>query len=237
MKKTWVVSFACAIIVLSFSAARAEYFGAMGTATKPASISLGAGYSHYSDKIQVGANYYNLKQNQIFLQATASIEVMEGYIRVGGANLSIEDALNPAVSGGKTEFKDDTYKAFVTAGGRGILLINPNFSINPFLQATFHPDFKDRAGSQEFNVSFYKVEAGCFFQGIFKPAAIYAGPFIYWLRGEAKGTTALMGKFEEKGNLGGAAGIRIPLGSDISLEIEGQYRQNFSAGGLISYSF
>ena len=40
-----------------------------------------------------------------------------------------------------------------------------------------------------------------------------------------------------KGNIGGAAGIRIPLGGRFALDLEGQYRQGFSAGGMITYSF
>jgi len=255
MKKNICFVFACAVIMLSFSTASAEYLGSMEPVplSKVWNVSMGIGYQYYSDKIEVGSTSFNLKQNQIFLQLSATKGNLEGYLRVGGADLRIDDAFNPNVSGGKRDF-DDTFNAFLTAGGRGSIPVNPYFSINPFVQATFYPDFKDHTdgtvGSipvrQELEVSFYKVEAGFFFQGNLKPVTIYAGPFVYWIQGDVEATTSLAGfqpsfsggsEFEEEGNIGGAAGIRIPIGGNFSVGIEAQYRQRFSAGGMINYSF
>ena len=241
MKKNTILVFAFVVILFSFSIAHAEYLGSMEpvSLSKVWNISMGIGYHYYSDKIEIDSTSFNLKQNQVFLELSAAVRNLEGYIRVGGADLRVDDAFDSNIYG-KSDFKDDTFKAFLTAGGRGSIPINPNFSINPFLQATLYSDYKDHADGtvggfpvrQELEVSFYKVETGLLFQGNFKPVTVYIGPIIYWIRGDVNGTD-----FEEKGNIGGAAGIKFSLGGNFSIGIEAQYRQEFSAGGMINYSF
>ncbi|MBT9537784.1 MAG: hypothetical protein IVZ94_06590 [Nitrospirae bacterium] len=42
---------------------------------------------------------------------------------------------------------------------------------------------------------------------------------------------------KEKNNIGGFAGVRVPLGKGFSVEVEGQYKSRFSFGGALTYSF
>jgi hypothetical protein len=242
MKKNIIFVFVCLVIVFSFSTANAEYLGSMEPVSSGPlwKVSMGLGYQYYSDKIEIGSTSYTLNQNQVFLELSATVRNIEGYIRVGGADLQVNDIFNPNIYGGKSDFKDDTFKAFLTAGGRGSIPISPNFSINPFLQATFYPDYNDHADGtigglpvrQELEFSFYKVETGLLLQANLKPVTFYIGPIFYWIRGDVNKT-----EFEEKGNIGGAAGIKLSLGGNFSIGIEAQYRQEFSAGGMINYSF
>ncbi len=239
MKKSTALVFAYVVIILSFTTANAEYLGSIEPVSHDQiwNISMGIGYQYYSDKIDIGSTSHKIKQNQVFLQLSSGVRNIEGYIRVGGADLRMEDAFDPNIFGGKSEFKDDSYKAFFTGGGRGSIPVSDNFSINPFGQITFTPTFKDHADGtvgglpvrQEIEVSFYEVEAGLFFQGKLKPITLYAGPFIYWIRGD--------NDLKEKGNFGGAAGIRFQIGGNLSIGIEAQYRQEPSAGGMIGYTF
>ena len=42
---------------------------------------------------------------------------------------------------------------------------------------------------------------------------------------------------KEKNNIGGFAGVRVPLGKGFSLEVEGQMKSRFSFGGALTYAF
>ena len=85
----------------------------------------------------------------------------------------------------------------------------------------------------------YKFDAGLFLQLKISPVIFYAGPVIYWFRGDVKSTSlpGLDDKFKEPGNFTGAAGLRINLVGGLNIEIEAQYSERLSAGGFISYSF
>ncbi|NTU43322.1 MAG: hypothetical protein HGA78_09805 [Nitrospirales bacterium] len=100
-----------------------------------------------------------------------------------------------------------------------------------------------------------ELNLGVSFQANLDKAIIYAGPFLYWSEAKAHeavdavlidGNTGLpadslsgsaSNKWKEKGNLGGFAGFKIPLGKNIMFEAEGQLKSNFSAGGSVSYKF
>ena len=204
----------------------AGQFGAPEPVARYGGISLGVGYFYSFDKLEAdNSKDYKVTQNQIYLQLSAAISKMEFYIRGGGADFKIDDAF------GNSDFTDN-YKLFGTAGIRGIFDLNPYFGIGPFIQGSLYSKYTDQnveiKDGNEINVGFA-------LQGRIDRILIYAGPFLYWTHAKVSGSGT--GSLNESNNFGGFGGIRIPLGQGLNIELEGQYRQEFSAGGSISYSF
>jgi len=95
----------------------------------------------------------------------------------------------------------------------------------------------------------WEVNLGIALQGKIGEAIIYGGPVAYWQKSKVEfelagtGSTGalLSGKesltAKEKNNIGGFAGVRVPLGKGLNLEVEGQYKSEFSMGGALTYSF
>jgi hypothetical protein len=99
------------------------------------------------------------------------------------------------------------------------------------------------------------LKLGLSFQANLDRATLYAGPFLYWTEAKAKenvdavlvdGVSGLptdsisasaSSKWDEKGNLGGFAGVRVPLGQNFMFEAEGQLKSMISVGGSLSYKF
>lgn len=93
----------------------------------------------------------------------------------------------------------------------------------------------------------WDVSAGVGIQGNIGKATLYAGPFLYWSRAEVEETLILTGPlsgtlrastdYESKSNIGGFAGVRIPLARGLLLDAEAQLRSEFSAGLSLTYAF
>lgn len=73
---------------------------------------------------------------------------------------------------------------------------------------------------------------------------IGGGPVIYWAKHKVNWTLTTGGvsypystTYKEKNNLGGFAGLRLPLGKSLNLEVEGQLKSRFSFGGALTYAF
>ena len=80
----------------------------------------------------------------------------------------------------------------------------------------------------------WEISAALAFQGnIGDNLIIYAGPYLFWSKFDIDGG----GSWEAKNNFGGMGGVRFKFGKNFSIEIEGQYTDEFSAGGVFTVSF
>jgi len=221
------------ILVVFLGTASAGQFGAPEPLASSGNISLGVGYFYNADKWKSSANSqdYKFSQNQIYLQFNATLDKIEFYIRGGGADLKFDNAF------GSSDFNDN-YKLFGTMGVKGILDINHYIGIGAFAQGSLFSTYKSQSsGSQELQIKNYSaVDVGLMLQGKFDKILVYAGPFLYWTYADME-TSSHSWNLKQSNNFGGVAGIRVPIAQGINIEIEGQYRQEFSAGGAISYSF
>ncbi|MBU4320291.1 MAG: hypothetical protein Q8N12_01330 [Thermodesulfovibrionales bacterium] len=90
-----------------------------------------------------------------------------------------------------------------------------------------------------------EINLGIGLQGKIGDAILYGGPVAYWAKAKAELTGTITGvgtltdstTYKEKNNVGGFAGVRLPLGKNVSLEVEGQLKSRFSMGGALTYSF
>jgi hypothetical protein len=235
MKGKLILGLSLMIILTAFSTARAEYFGTPEPLARDGNFSLGVGYAYVSNKYEItsSSDTFKFEQNQIYLQINTFYRYLEFYGRVGGADFRVQDG-----PGSLSDFSDNSYQAFVTVGTKGKWDFAPHFSLGPFIEASYFGQHSDKVNGQNVDIGgYYKVDLGLFLQAKFQPVILYAGPFAYLVRGDISVGSSPGQDFEEKGNFGGAAGIRINLFNGLAIGLEAQYTEEFSAGGLISYSF
>lgn len=169
-------------------------------------------------------------------------------------NLFDTSADYSTLSGFKADFKDG-YKPFGTVGLKGVFNVSDSFGIGPFFQASLYSNYEDKtsgtesgsAVTQEMKIKRpQEINLGVGLQGKVSDVIIYGGPVVYWTKttieqkwrepsGNVNDTYTMSHK--EKNNVGGFAGVRVPLTKGLSLEVEGQYKSEFSMGGAITYSF
>jgi hypothetical protein len=260
-----IVIFTAVILLCAFGNSSAGQFGAPQPIAKDGGSSMGLGYFYYQNKWEpndaVNFKESKVTQQQVYLQFTAATKYIEGYLRVGGASVKVDEAFlsaattgNPNYQGFKSEF-DDSGKVFGTIGARGIFEINPNFGIGFFAQASLSDNYEDSTSGTYLGIPVtqelkyktpWEIAGGIAFQGKIQNLIVYAGPYLYTAGSKVEATATLptLGvrasadtSYQAKSNFGGVAGLRFNIGSGFSVEIEGQYSEEFSAGGIFSYSF
>ncbi len=263
MKKL-ILAIAIAAIFITSSIVYAGQFGPPEPAAKEGKVSLGVGYFYSSAKWKPKDTDWKeskVTQNQTYLQVGYGfVKNAEVYLRAGGAdakftNTFLTSADEPTyLSGFKSDFKDG-YKPFGTIGVKGVFNVSDSFGIGPFLQASLYSSYKDStsgtaggsASSQTITVKNPReINLGVGLQGKIGDVIIYGGPVAYWTKAKVAWTASPSASWEvssvsttykEKNNIGGFAGVRIPLSKSLNLEVEGQYKSEFSMGGALTYAF
>jgi hypothetical protein len=258
MKKLAVI-IASFMLLATSSVVYAGQFGPPEPATKEGKVALGIGYFYYSSKFKPTdtVNWKEGKgtQNQAYLQLGYGFtKNWEAYLRVGEADSKGKDNFMTSgnYSGFKSDFKDG-FKPFGTMGVKGVFNVSPSFGIGPFLQASLGSSYKDSTSGRYSGVSATQemkvkkpreINLGVGLQGKIGEAIVYGGPVAYWARYKAEWnmTGGAIGSvpsttYKEKNNIGGFAGIRLPLSKGLNFEVEGQLKSRFSMGGALTYSF
>ncbi len=265
MKKL-VLVIAVLMLFAMGSVVYAGQFGPPEPTAKEGKVALGVGYFYHSAKLKSkdGEDESKVTQNQAYLQlGYGFVKNAEVYIRVGGADDKGTDAFITSGSG-RTGFKSDLkdgYKPFGTIGAKGVFNVTPSFGIGPFLQASLYSSYKDSTSgtgtgfSETQEVKGKKsreINLGIGLQGKIGETIIYGGPVAYWAKSKSEWTGKLVGAtyvatgtdtstysttYKEKNNIGGFAGVRVPLSKKLNLEVEGQLKSRFSFGGALTYSF
>lgn len=260
MGKRTIYSIVLSILIIS-STAWAGQFGAPEPVAKDGRGSMGIGYFYFQNEMKpddsVNFKETKVKQQQMFVQFSAAANRVEGYVRIGGARLKVDDAFVttfPNTTGFKSDF-DDSGVLFGTIGARGVFDITPNFGIGLFFQASLSDNYEDSTTGAYLGVPItqklkyktpWEIAGGLAFQGKFDQLIVYAGPFLYNCGSEveATATAPTLGvqasqdtNYKSKSNFGGFGGLRFIIGKGFSIELEGQYINDWSAGGLFAYSF
>lgn len=262
MKKLMVIV-AVLILFVTSSVVYAGQFGPPEPTAKEGKVALGVGYFYSSAKLKPKNTEDweegKINQNQAYLQLSYGIiKNWEAYLRVGGADLKVKNAITDSdiTNSGPKDFKDGL-KPFGTLGIKGLLYESQSFGIGPFVQATLYSSYKDEWTYSELGWSDsgtlkakYKnprdINLGVSAQAKIGGVILYGGPVAYWYKAKAEVdvqnlTTGTSGSdsttYKEKNNVGGFAGVRLPLGKGLSIEVEGQMKSRFSFGGALTYSF
>jgi hypothetical protein len=249
------------MILMSGSLAYAGPFGPIEPAAKEGKFAVGLGYFFSADKLEPSDDSYQgaadfwqkttFSQHQLYLQAGYGLaKGWEIYGRVGAATLKGNETFD--FTGYSDDFKDGA-QAFGTIGLKGIFYSSPSFSIGPFVQASYFGDYKDSADgaigatavSMEYKAKdIWDVTFGVALQKKFDKLIFFIGPFAYYRQLKADlqitaggSVTSDSTKFKSEYNVGGFAGVRIPVSDKVSFDIEGQFTNRLSGGASLHYSF
>jgi hypothetical protein len=172
--------------------------------------------------------------------------------------MRISDAFYPSVAS-TTTFKNDfaeNAKFSGTLGAKGFYPFNKGFGVGVSIRGTYYfNDFTDDVAGRNSGVPFttdlkvsnlWDVNFCVGFQAAV-PLGIklYAGPYVYYSEGKASLGTDISSLdyaagntvIRNKANIGGFAGLDIPLARGFHLNIEGQYADRLSAGAAVSYVY
>jgi len=259
MKTKLIIVMCFLVFFVAVATAHSGQFGPPEPTAKEGKLSLGVGYSHFLDKWapkDTGWTDAKLTANQPYVQVSYGfMKNAEAYLRLGAMDLKVSPAFfsGTGLSGFKSEFSDG-FKPFANVGVKGVFNITPSLGVGPFIQAGLYSDYKDSTAgtvsgfpaTQEMKVkSPWEVNLGVALQGKIRGVILYAGPFAYWSRADVEGKIIVPGvvtviastTYKEKNNFGGFAGLRVPLGGKLVLEVEGQMKNEFSGGASVIYSF
>lgn len=234
MKKAIIILSVFVVSFLSVSAFAGQ-FGAPQPMALENNGSLGIGYFFHQNTWQpkgvADPLEYKAKVNEVYVQFSLATKYVEGYLRLGGADVKADDAFAPG------DAFQDNGKVFGTVGARAILELTPYFGFGPFFQASLYGDFEDRSSTTGQTLKFNspgEIAGGLALQGKIGGFIVYAGPYLYWSQTKDEVTDIT---YESTSNFGGMAGMRITIDKRFSIEAECQYLDKVSAGVQFSYSF
>jgi hypothetical protein len=220
-------------------------------------LQTGIGYWYHEDKYNNDTEWVT-RQNQIYSQLGYGTKTWEIYGRVGVSDLKILDAFRsrsgPAATS-KNDFEDNG-EFFGTLGAKGFYPFNKAFGIGAFVQSSYYfTDFTDEV-SGVFNglpsranlkvTNLWDVQGAIGFQATVPYGIrLYIGPYASYAEGKASLSQNIPGLKFETGevtiknttNLGGFAGLDIPLAKGFHLNMEGQFSERFSVGAVVTYSY
>jgi hypothetical protein len=220
-------------------------------------LQTGIGYWYHEDKYKNDTEWVT-RQNQIYSQLGYGTKTWELYGRVGVSDLKIVDAFRSKPGSAATSKNDfeDNGKFFGTLGAKVFYPFNQTFGIGAFAQGSYYfSDFSDDV-SGSFNgapfrasltvKNLWDINGGIGFQATVPfGIKLYIGPCASYSEGKASLSQNIPGlKFEtdevaikNTTNLGGFAGLDIPLAKGFHLNMEGQFSERFSVGAVVTYSY
>jgi hypothetical protein len=232
MKKVLIIALVFSTF-FSFTSVFAGQFGAPQPVANENNFAMGVGYFFSQNRWEPSnnstGNDFKMKRNEVYVQASAATKYVEGYVRVGGTDMKLEDAYGPG-----QDFKDSS-EIFGTVGARAAYPVAPNFAIGPFIQASLYNGFTDYVNGSKVKFNdLWELSLGIAAQVTIDRVVLYAGPYLFWSQTnlENGGPT-----WEAKNNFGGMVGARLKVTRNFSVEIEGQYNNELSAGGFLCWSF
>lgn len=220
------------------AALAAGLFGAPQTVSRDeGGLNTAIGYRYHEDVYNDAADI-QFRQDEIYSQvAYGAKNIWETYVRIGMADLKMEDVFT------------DNEKVFTTLGAKAFYPLNNQFGIGAFVQGTYYlSDFNDKISrNRKIEIdNLWDVNCGIGFQMTLPCGTrLYAGPYVYYAEAEMSLSSRVSGlgyargdfSLGNKSRAGGFAGLDIPLAKGFHLNVEGQYADRFSAGAAISYTY
>jgi hypothetical protein len=215
------------VLMLSCSSAALAtgLFGPAQPQGKAGTVSLGPGFLAYTGEWN-GDN--KAEQSQAYAQLGVSLtDNFEIYLQGGAADLQLEAF-------------DEGYVPFGTFGFKLLFTDSKPVNVGFFAQGSYFDDYEGFWSSGE-SLTFTKnweANGGIVLQTVIEGALLYGGPIFYAREGDVENSTNnTTASYEEQGNFGSFLGIRWPLKSGINIDIEAQYKTEFSGGGAIHFLF
>jgi hypothetical protein len=246
------------LVAAKGTAAAGGLFGPPQSVSREAGgVYTGVGYWYHEDKYKNGTEWAT-QQNQIFSQLGYGTKHWDIYGRVGISDLKIADALRStpgSTTTSKNDFEDNG-EFFGTLGAKGFYPFNKTFGIGVFVQGSYYfTDFTDDVPGSFNGVPFranlkvknlWAVNGGIGFQATVPHGIkLYIGPYASYSEFKASLSQDVPGLKFESGeapmnnttNIGGFAGLDVPLAKGFHLNMEGQFSEKFSVGAIVTFSY
>jgi hypothetical protein len=220
-------------------------------------LQTGIGYWYHEGKYKNDTEWVT-RQNQIYSYLGYGTKTWEIYGRVGVSDLKILDAFRSTPRSAATSKNDfeDNGEFFGTLGIKGFYPFNKTFGIGAFVQGSYYfTDFTDDVSGSSNGVPFranlkvknlWDVNGGIGFQTTVPYGIkLYIGPHASYSEAKASLSQNIPGLKFETGdvtiksttNIGGFAGLDVPLAKGFHLNVEGQFSERFSVGAVVTYSY
>jgi hypothetical protein len=220
-------------------------------------LHTGIGYWYHVDTYENGTAFVT-KANQVFSQLGYGARHWELYGRIGASDLTIPDAFSSTQASTTTSRNDfeDHWKLSGTLGAKGFYSFTQAFGIGVFLQGSYYfSNFVDDVSGNQAGTPYatrlkvkhlWDVNIGLGLQATVPYGMkLYIGPYAHYSEAKLSFSAAVPGLkpsagnawIRNKTNVGGFAGVDVPLGKGFRLNVEGQYAARFSAGAAITYSY
>jgi len=238
-------------LIIFATSVYAGQFGPLETYAKEGGFSFGVGYFYEDTKwdsatfriagVSLDTEKFRTESNQMYLQGSyAPTKGWEVYGRLGAADMKLKNDND----------LNDSQKFFGTLGIKSTLYDNKTFSLGPFLQGTYRSNYKDSsvlgvAVKADYELkNYYDINVGFTGQVRANGFIIYGGGFYTYANAKAELTLSLLGvsvsdsdTIKVKNPVGGFLGLSIPFTKELKFNIEGQFKDRVSAGGILTYSF
>jgi len=222
-------------------------------------LNTAIGYGYHEDKFEDDGTYV-IRQDQIYSQVAygGARRLWEVYGRIGIADLEIDDAFRSTMNS-TTSSKDDfeeNEKFFGTLGAKAFYPLRGRFGIGAFLQGSyFFSGFTDEVSGRRNGTPYsgelkvkdlWDITSGMSVSAIVPYGIVlYIGPYVHYSEARVSSSHHISGipltekdnTLKNKTELGGFAGISVPLGKGFSLNAEGQYSERFSVGIAVTYAY
>ncbi|MDT8442141.1 MAG: hypothetical protein RQ723_10815 [Desulfuromonadales bacterium] len=247
----------CLFLTLSSQAWSAGY-GPAKSRLDAGQIYLGAGYNWLSEKYDSGSfsdDDLESDQNQVYAQAGVGLPAgWEIYVRGGVADYELDD---PYVFLDSGETSDDL-RPFVGLGIGGPIFRGNTLTIGPFAQVSYFSDYETSKrggfstpqgvinGKEEiFFDNALNIDLGFTFEVSIEGALLYGGPVYSYYDSSIESTfvsdSGLRSSRDEDVSLdapfGVFVGISWPLGNNLHLDLEGQFRSGANLTSKLLYQF
>jgi hypothetical protein len=249
----------CLILAVRGMAAAGGPFGPPQPISKASGgLHTGIGYWHDQDRYKNGTEHV-ASQDQVYSQIGYGFQnYWEIYARVGVADLKVIDTFNSQTTTTTTS-KADFYQNWNysgTLGAKGFYPLNKTFGVSAFLQGSYQfNDATDTISGTQGGVPFtaelkvknrWDMNFGMGLQSTLPyDIKLYMGPYVYYSEAKVWSSATIPGlafpagdtTMKNKTNLGGFAGVDLPVAKGFHLNLEGQYAERLSAGAAVTYSY
>lgn len=205
-------------LLLSAQVAAAGQFGP--ASPQEDGLNLGLGYHYSSADLDQGEA--TLKQHQLYARLGMGFsESCEIYLRGGTANLEIEDF-------------DDSAALFLGGGVKGLILQRRAFDLGAFVDGSVFGDYEDN-GTEV--TGLYDLNAGLTLETVIEGARLYAGPVFFIREMDVEAQNGSSDSVEEDGNVGGFVGASWRIKDRYNINVEAQFKTDFSGGIEVIYNY
>jgi hypothetical protein len=258
--KLIVISFLLMLFIIPGTAVSSGLFGPpQPVSREEGGLNTAIGYGYHVDKFEHDSDSYTIRQNQVYSQvAYGARHIWEVYGRIGMADLEIDDAYRPtaaSITSSRDDFEENE-KFFGALGAKAFYPFNSAFGIGAFIQGYYSFDnFTDEISGIQ-NGTLYRTElkvkelwdvrTGFGLQAKTHCGVVfYIGPYVYYSEAKISPSRKIPGlglasenaTMKNKTEVGGYAGMQVPLGKGFSLNVEGQYSERFSIAAAITYTY